>query len=276
MSILILGAEGMLGSALMASLPTALGTTRRPWELETSGRTMTGVDITHDNDLKRAFDWANPKTVINCAGVVKSECARHDSVGVTSINARAPRAIAEIARTRGARFVQVSTDCVFSGRHGNYRESDPTDAEDLYGQSKAAGEVIDRQDCLTIRTSFIGRDPRRRRGLLEWLLAHEGGVVQGFTRAAWSGLSAPELARAIVLAIETPHLSGLYHVSGAPISKADLLKVLVRELGLRCRVDLVDGDPVDRTLNGSRFVDATGYAPPGWVEMARELNPRDT
>lgn len=271
MKVLVFGAEGMLGAALTVCLDQ-IGADVRGTTLSKHGATATlGVDVARPQDVERAFERSRPEAVVNCAGIVKSECSHHDPYHVTAVNGHAPHAMAEIARAHNARFVQVSTDCVFSGRRGNYRESDPTDAEDLYGQSKAAGEIVDRLDCLTIRTSFIGRDTRRRRGLLEWLLAHEGDVVPGFVRAYWSGLSAPELARAITLAIKTPHLSGLYHVSGPPISKADLLEVLVQELGLRCRIERVNGDPIDRTLDSSRFIDATGYAPPGWIEMARGL-----
>jgi dTDP-4-dehydrorhamnose reductase len=269
MRVLVLGAQGMLGTALMKHLvrqsDNVFGTTQ-----DTVAGLIGGIDISDPIDVLRALDVAKPEVIVNCAGIVKSECHRYSTDRVQAVNTRAPHAIADIARRRGVRLVHVSTDCVFSGRRGSYREKDLTDAEDLYGQSKAAGEVSDRSDCLTIRTSFIGRDPRRGRGLLEWLLAARD-TVPGFVGAHWSGLSAPELARALTLALATPALSGLYHVVGPPVSKADLLQVLVQEMRLPCRVKRVDGERVDRTLNGSRFVDVTGYAPPGWVEMAREL-----
>ncbi len=272
MRVLVFGSEGMLGAALAAHLGSVgiavLGTTL-------SERGQVGVipcvDIARPGDIERAFEEADADVAVNCAGIVKSECPSRDPDQVAAVNARAPHSMAEIARRRGARLVHISTDCVFSGRQGSYCEDDPTDAEDLYGQTKAAGEILDREDWLTVRTSFIGRDPRRRRGLLEWLLAQGDGAVPGFTRALWSGPSAPELARAIALALATPALSGLYHVVGPPVSKADLLEVLVREMGLGCQVLREDGPPLDRTLDGSRFAAATGYASPGWAQMAREL-----
>jgi len=270
--VLVLGAQGMLGAALVRQLSGRMdvfGTTMENGNYE--DRLIRGVNISRTADIERAVDWSSPDAVVNCAGIVKGECStRHASV-VWDVNARAPHAIAAIAGRRGCRFLQVSTDCVFSGRTGGYREGDPTDAEDTYGKSKAAGEVVG-PHCLTIRTSFVGRDPRRRRGLLEWLLARDaaGEPVQGYTRSLWSGLSAPELARAVGLALATPGLSGLYHVAGPTVSKADLLEALVLE-GLTCRVERVDGPPVDRSLDGSRFAEATGYAPPTWAEMAREL-----
>jgi len=271
--VLVLGAQGMLGAALVRQLSVrmdVLGTTMENGNY--GDRLIRGVNVSRSSDVERAMDWSNPDAVVNCAGIVKSECSTRDASTVWDVNARAPHMLATIAGQRGCRFLQVSTDCVFSGRAGNYREGDPTDAEDLYGQSKAAGEVVGPHDCLTIRTSFVGRDPRRRRGLLEWLLAKDalGEPVHGYTRARWSGLSAPELARAIGLALATPSLSGLYHVAGPTVSKADLLETLVLE-GLSCRVERVDGPPVDRSLDGSKFANATGYAPPTWAEMAREL-----
>jgi dTDP-4-dehydrorhamnose reductase len=247
----------MLGAALTRCLELA--------DFEVCRATLSeGIDIADVVDVEFAFRKAKPDVAVNCVGIVKSECSER----AVAVNARAPHAMAYVARKYDARFVHVSTDGVFSGRRGNYYEDDVADAEDLYGQTKAAGEIVDRPDCLTIRTSFIGRDPRRRRGLLEWLLTKD--VVQGYTQSLWSGLSATELARAIVLAIDS-NLSGLYHVAGDFISKADLLEVIVKELGLGCHIERVPGEPVDRTLNSCKFNSATGYVTPSWAHMAEEL-----
>ena len=256
MKALIFGSQGMLGTALRTQLERA--------DKEVSCST---IDITRLDSIEHEFREVRPDVAINCAGIVKSEC--HDRERAIAVNARAPHVLAGVARKYSAKFVQVSTDGVFNGRGGNYRESDPTDAEDLYGQTKAAGELVSYSHCLTIRTSFIGYDLRRRRGLLEWL-RRSTGVVPGFTRALWSGLSAPELSRAIVLAIDSG-LSGLYHVAGPPISKADLLEILVRELNLGCRIERVSGEVINRTLDGVRFEDAIGYRTPTWVTMVKEL-----
>ena len=256
MKALIFGSKGMLGSALRVQLERV--------NMEVSCST---TDITRLDSIEHEFREVRPDVAINCAGIVKSEC--HDRERAIAVNARAPHVLAGVAWKYSAKFVQVSTDCVFNGRGGNYCESDPTDAEDLYGQTKVEGEITDREDCLTIRTSFIGYDVRRRRGLLEWLLSQHD-VVFGHNRAFWSGLSAPELSRAILLGASSG-LYGLYHVTGPVVSKADLLEVLVRELGLACRVERIPDDVLDRTLNGSRFVAATGYIAPDWAHMAREL-----
>lgn len=263
--VLVLGGQGMLGSALMNYFgQAACGTSQ-----QVAPGLIGSVDISKAADIERALAEARPEVVINCAGIVKSECGRQTEDRVRAVNTNAPHTIATITRHCGIRFVHISTDCVFSGRRGMYREDAVLDPEDLYGQSKAAGEVVD-YDCLTIRTSFIGYDARRRRGLLEWLLAQNGGVP-GHDRVLWSGLSAMELARAISLAI-AKNLQGLYHVAGPVITKADLLEILIQQLGLRPSfVEHVDLPVLDRTLDGTKFRKATGYEPPSWVDMAKEL-----
>src|SRR4030065_518975 len=89
-------------------------------------------------------------------------------------------------RTSRIRMIHISTDCVFSGRTGNYSEEDPTDAVDLYGKTKALGEV-NYPHTVTLRTSIIGRELKARLGLIEWFLSQQG-EVKGVTRAILSWL----------------------------------------------------------------------------------------
>jgi dTDP-4-dehydrorhamnose reductase len=257
----------MLGSILLQGLE-CYGTTRRH---SNNPHILSGIDVTRFDDLIRAFDWAAPEAVVNCTGIVKSECEHNAPDRVIAVNSVAPHVIAAIAAPLGCRVVHVSTDCVFDGTRGSRAETDEPDATDLYGQSKAAGELLDQGHCVTLRTSFIGRDHVRRRGLLEWLLAQKDEVT-GYTQAMWSGISANELAR-LIRRIVAPdvNLKGLYHVSGPIISKADLLQVLFDAYKLPCRVRRVDQPYIDRSLDGSKFKRAIGYAPPGWAEMAKEL-----
>ena len=272
MRILVLGAEGMLGSALMRAFPAARGTVRDIFWFSDHHRTFPHVDITIYDDLREAFDWAQPEVMINCTGIVKSACTEHNVQIVDATNAHAPHAIARLAATQECRVIHISTDCVFSGAQGGRKEEDPTDATDLYGISKAAGELTGYAHCVTLRTSFIGRDRKNRRGLLEWLLAQSADTaVPGYANAMWSGLSTIELARVIGKVIETPSLSGLYHVAGPVISKAKLLQVLALAFDLPRRIRLESEPRIDRTLNASKFEAATGYTPPTWHDIAEEL-----
>ncbi len=267
MRALVFGAEGMIGSVLMRTLPDVRGTTRR-WSSDP--RILPGIDIASPTDLSRAFEWASPQVVINCAGIVKSACDAQSFARIIAVNSQAPHDIAHTAGRRGCRVIQLSTDCVFSGARGDRTEEHIPDADDLYGKSKITGELVD-EHCVTLRTSFIGQDHLHRRGLLEWLLARPPGAVPGYTHALWSGLSTFELARVIGAVIENSSLSGLYHVAGPTISKADLLEVLIEAYGLRCRVQREDDPQIDRTLNGSKFAQAMNYVPPTWDAMAKEL-----
>lgn len=267
MSVLILGAQGILGSALMRAVPDARGATRGP---STDPRIIPNIDITNCGDVETAFALTGPDVVVNCAGIVKSECDKQATGRVCAVNLEAPHMLAKIAAKSGCRVVHISTDCVFDGSRGARVETDPPDATDLYGQSKAAGELTTYDHCLTIRTSFIGHDPTYRRGLLEWLLAQEGEIA-GYASMLWSGLSADELARVIAAYAIPSALSGLYHVSGPVISKAELLDELIRAMDLLIHVRHASDPRIDRTLDGSKFQQATGYSAPSWSWMAQEL-----
>lgn len=269
MRTLIFGSDGIAGSELMRAISDAWGTTRKKYS--GSPRVLWDVDVTRVDDLLRAFDHAEPEVAINCTGVVKSECGSREPHEVVGVNTIAPHSIAKIAANRGCRVIHLSTDCVFDGTRGGRTEKDLPDATDLYGRTKLGGELLDYPHCVTLRTSFIGRDPVHKRGLLEWLLAQTHETI-GYTQAMWSGLSMPELSRVIRLSVlSDTSLSGLYQVSGPVISKADLLETLIAAYGLPCRVRRVDEPRIDRTMDGSKFNQATGYTPLTWLSMAKEL-----
>ncbi|HLG48269.1 MAG TPA: sugar nucleotide-binding protein [Reyranella sp.] len=167
---------------------------------------------------------------------------------------------------RGARLIHISTDCVFSGRRGGYRESDTPDPVDLYGLSKLLGEV-GTPPHLTLRTSFIGPQLSGREGLLAWFLAQRG-TIKGYGKAIFSGLTTCALARVIERVIDGPlPLSGLYHVAASPISKYALLCDIERRLQRGITIERDDSFECDRSLDGHRFANASGISVPGWDEM---------
>jgi dTDP-4-dehydrorhamnose reductase len=152
-----------------------------------------------------------------------------------------------------------------------YAESDRPDPVDLYGHTKLLGEVTT-DESLTLRTSIIGRELRSATGLVEWLLSNRGGRVDGYSRAIFSGLTTIALARLLADVVERhPHLTGLYHVAGNAISKDDLLRRLSAAFGAGITVESSDALHIDRSLNGSRFTDATHISAPGWDSMIAAL-----
>ncbi|MBP9664969.1 MAG: sugar nucleotide-binding protein, partial [Pyrinomonadaceae bacterium] len=167
--------------------------------------------------------------------------------------------------------ISVSTDCVFSGRKGNYSESDEPDARDLYGLSKLLGEVK-AGNCLTLRTSMIGRELNSQNSLVEWFLSNRGGRVDGWTKAIYSGFPTLELAKIIGDIIEfSPDLRGMYHVSSDPVSKFDLLQLLDDAYGARVEITPSEKVVIDRSLDSTVFREITGYAPPTWAEMVAAM-----
>jgi len=169
------------------------------------------------------------------------------------------------------RLIQISTDCVFSGRKGYYQETDPADAEDLYGRSKLLGE-IEREGGLTIRTSIIGRELATQHGLVEWFLSNRGKCVRGFTKAIYSGFPTVVLAHLLQNVIERqPNLRGLYHISSTPISKYELLVLLRAAYGIQVEIEPDTDFACNRALDSARFWAAVKSAPPPWPEMIHAL-----
>jgi dTDP-4-dehydrorhamnose reductase len=214
--------------------------------------------------------------VVNCIGIVKQVKEAQDPIVSVGLNSLFPHRLAKLCVTTGTRMLHMGTDCVFSGRQGNYTEDDYPDAEDLYGRTKLLGEV-NRERCLTIRTSIFGRDFAKQSALLEWFLSHRGGRVRGYVNAIYTGFPTQVLARIMGdLIVEYPSLSGLYHVSSDPISKYDLLVRIRDTMGLDIEIEPYEDFYCDRSLDSSRFRAETGYPVPEWDEMITELAQDDT
>ena len=233
-------------------------------------RIVAGVRADEFDTVERAFSRVRPDVVAICVGVVKQHAEANDPVTAITVNSLFPHRVAAMCASAGSRVVHISTDCVFSGRRGNYTENDMPDAEDLYGRTKHLGEVSG-PGCLTLRTSMIGRELRSSHGLVEWFMKQKGSIA-GYTNAVFSGLTTAELSRVILRTIEErPDLAGVYHVAAAPITKHDLLARLNQALrrGLTIRPDA--SVRIDRSLDGRRFATAAGYGAPPWDAMLEEL-----
>ncbi len=280
MRLLILGGSGMLGHQLWRSLHAQHDiwvTLRRPaadfapYHLFDEAKSIQVDDITDDATLGQALAQAKPDAVINCVGLIKQRDEASDEALAVRVNAEFPHRLAKRCGETGARLIHFSTDCVFAGTRGNYTEDDPADATDLYGQSKHRGEVTGPQ-CVSLRTSVIGHELGTNLALLDWFISQRSQTINGFKKAIYSGFTTLEMAR-IVERILTQHaaLSGLWHVASEPISKFDLLQLCREKLGWEGIIEPNDEFVCDRSLNGDRFNEATGYKPPGWQAMISEL-----
>ncbi len=234
-------------------------------------RAIGNVDAERFETVQAVLDDLRPDVIVNCVGAVKNKPGADDAVRAIALNSLFPRLLARAAQSQGARLIHVSTDCVFSGSRGRYSEEDQPDPLDLYGQTKALGEVEGGQ-CLTLRTSMIGRELRGSRGLVEWFLSRRGQTAEGYTHAIFSGLTTLALARVIADVIsEHPAMTGLFHVSASPIAKHDLLVMLNEAYDAGVRIVASHRLHVDRSLISERFRAATGFQPASWREMVREL-----
>lgn len=278
--ILILGASGMLGSAIFRLLSQndlfeTIGTVRsakviQRFEPETRHRLRNHVDVENYDSVVSILESYRPDIVVNCVGIVKQISTANDPLSAIPINSLLPHRLARLSALIGARFIHISTDCVFDGAMGNYVESDIPNATDLYGRSKLLGEV-DYPNSITLRTSIIGHELSGNHSLVSWFLGQKESV-KGFRRAIFSGLPTVELARIIRdFVIPRSDLRGLYHVSAQPISKFDLLRVVAQTYGKDIRIVPDDALAIDRSLNSDRFRRATGYEAPSWAELVSNM-----
>lgn len=281
MNILVLGASGMLGNAvlrLFAQSPgyQIFGSVRSSGALRLLPKGLhtnliTGVDAENSDSLVSLFASVHPDVVINCIGLVKQLAETDDPLAAIPINALLPHRLARLCEVANARLVHMSTDCIFSGEKGMYTEADASDAKDLYGRSKYLGEV-DYPNAITLRTSIIGHELDGARSLVGWFLAQEGRV-KGFKRAIFSGLPTVEMARIIRdHVIPHPELHGLYHVSAKPINKYDLLNLVAQIYGKTIEIIPDDKFAIDRSLDSHRFRLATGYDAPEWPILIKRMH----
>ena len=280
MRILILGGDGMLGHRLFKHLREnhEVGVTLRrgPSDYERYGlfdedNSYYGMEVLDRDKLSEVVADFRPEAVVNAVGIVKQRGTAKEAIPSLEVNSLLPHRLALLCRVAGARLVHVSTDCVFSGKKGNYTEEDVPDPEDLYGRTKLLGEVSE-PGSVTLRTSIIGLELSRKTGLIEWFLTQEG-EIQGFRRAIYTGLTTGELSRVIERVLdEHPDLSGVWQVASEPINKYDLLVRFSEILGCEdVRISPDDAVRIDRSLSGVAFERATGYSAPGWNEMLQEL-----
>jgi dTDP-4-dehydrorhamnose reductase len=279
--VLVLGASGMLGNAVVRVFAQSedyfvVGSARGASVLHflppaLREQVICGVDVENIDNLVSLFTIARPEVVINCVGLVKQLADADDPLTAIPINALLPHRLARLCDVAGARLIHISTDCVFAGTRGMYREQDVSDAQDLYGRSKFLGEV-DYPHAVTLRTSIIGHELESAHGLVGWFLSQQG-QVKGFTRAIFSGLPTVELARVMRdFVVPKPELRGLYHVSAAPISKFELLTLVAQAYSKAIEIKADDAVVIDRSLDSGCFREITGYMPPAWPELVRRMH----
>jgi len=278
--ILILGASGMLGNTFLRYFSQMnefkITATVRSYD---SIKTMTNlnkynllsdVDFEDINYLSKIFDLEKPDIVINCAGLIKHSKEAKDYLKMIYINSLFPHYLANLSLKYNFRLIHFSTDCVFLGTKGNYTENDYPDAVDWYGRSKLIGE-INSLNAITLRTSYIGHELNSSLQLVDWFLC-QTKTVKGYKKAIFSGLTTLEIAKILhKYVLVNTHLRGLYHLSGYPISKYELLLLVKNIYNKNIEIFSDEKMIINRSLDSSRFCKATNFVPKTWPLMVKEM-----
>ena len=278
LNVMILGVTGMLGYSLYINLNdyknlNVIGTARNLLGKELyfnkqKENIILGVDATDIDSIDNAMNSANPDIVINCIGLIKQHEISKQHVDAIKINALLPHQLADLCNKHDARLIQFSTDCVFDGKVGLYRESDIPNSTDLYGKSKCLGEV-NYGKHLTLRTSIIGHELNSSVSLIDWFLS-QSTEVNGYSKAIFSGLPTCYIAKLLAeKIIVNDSLNGLYHLSAEPIDKYTLISLVSEIYGKSIKINKSEMLNIDRSLDSTRLREAIGFIPPTWYDLIK-------
>lgn len=272
--LLILGATGMAGHIAYTYLNETgkynIATVCHSGKIEPNSYEL---DIYNTARLAEIINKEKPDAVINCIGIL-IKGSRNNPANAIYINAYFPHKLSEILHsiTPDSKVIHISTDCVFSGAEGNYKDSDVKNALDTYGMTKNLGELINDKD-LTIRTSIIGPELKKNgEGLMHWVFNQcVVGELQGYQKSIWGGVTTLELAKVIDAALEKG-ITGLYQVSNnEKIAKYDLVSLIVKEFELPIRVNPVEGVICDKSIWNSERKDIS-YKVPSYEKMISDIH----
>lgn len=268
MRILILGCNGMAGHLISLYMKEqghdVLGFDKSKSKLIDSiaGDAMDATLIKELVGLNK-FD-----SIINCIGLL-NQFADSNKSGAVYLNSFLPHFLAKITEGTSTQVVLMSTDCVFSGKRGQYTEDDFRDGMTFYDRTKALGELDDDKN-LTLRQSIVGPDINASGiGLLNWFMCQKGSV-NGFTKAIWTGQTTLQLAKTMEIAIKE-RVHGLYNaVPDSSISKYELLKLFSKYLrNNEIEVIPVDKLAADKSLKRTRW--EFDFRVPDYEQMVSEL-----
>ncbi len=228
MRILITGASGLLGLNLAleaASRHTVFGSVSQH-AVKTDAFTVVQTNLLAPGAVERLLEKAQPDLVIHCAALANLDACEADPLLAQQLNTDLPRTLANHVGRSGARLVHISTDSVFDGLRGDYREEDIPIPVGTYSRTKLEGErAVAEADPTAIiaRVNLFGWSLSGDRSLAEFFFNNlsQGKPVMGFTDVCFCPLLANDLADIFISMLEKG-LSGLYHVvSGEALSKYD-------------------------------------------------------
>jgi|DEB0MinimDraft_6_1074348.scaffolds.fasta_scaffold05483_4 dTDP-4-dehydrorhamnose reductase len=243
MRILVLGSNGMAGHVITRYLK------EQNYNVKTLARNNATFCVDVENDISELDNILNKENfdfVINCIGLlVKDSNDNPDKAAF--VNCYLPHFIESKLKDKETKLIHLSTDCVFSGQKGYYTENDIHDEMNFYGRSKSFGEVNNNKD-ITFRMSIIGPEIKENgTGLFHWFVNSKENIIPGWDNAFWSGVTTLELAKCINMYIQTPKITGIYHITNKEgITKYDLLVKINKIFDLNKTIQRTQGP---KTIN---------------------------
>lgn len=280
--ILIFGATGMLGHKIVQLLSR-----RKYLELYGVNKNLKKRKLLEKNfnikfieqkdkiSKKNLFIFFNKNSfdyVINCLGIIKQKDKKFSKKEIVLINSRFPQIIDELSSLHKFKFIHFSTDCVFTGKKGNYSEKDFRDAKDLYGISKKNGEDLKKNNTLILRTSFIGHELFDNKSLLSWFLKTKQKNIQGYSKAFFSGLTNLEISKFIYsIIVKKNFYPGIFNLSGSKISKYELLKIINTKYKLNKSINKDEALKIDRSLLNKKIIKKFKFKNKSWNKLIDQM-----
>jgi len=246
---LVLGGVGMLGHILIDRLDS--NNTYDVFDITRNKKNRSSnfkCDVSDFEKLWDIIEKIRPNFIVNCVGVL-IKGSSDDPSNAIALNSLLPHKLVQFSKEISAKLIHISTDCVFDGSRGGYLEDDQKTAQDIYGLSKSLGEIIDDKN-LTLRTSIIGPELKKKgEGLFSWFV-NQTGRVNGFTDVIWGGVTTLTLSDVIIQCIKEGQ-TGLLHVTNRKsISKYDLLDLIKESFNLdHIKLMKSPGKKSDKSLN---------------------------
>jgi dTDP-4-dehydrorhamnose reductase len=281
MKIIILGGNGMIGHKMYQLISNKYNDTwitlRNDFTSYSNNsffdrlKVIDNLDLTHFDKVEFELYRLMPDIIINAAGITIRRGVDKVISDTIKINSVLPHFLNEWVINNNKRLIHFSTDCVFSGLKGDYLDGDYKDADDIYGRTKAIGEVVNSTNTITLRSSMIGRELENKTELLEWFLKHCSASVTGFSAVIYSGISTIEMAKIVLKIIQLPCLTGVYNVSSLPLSKFELLSLINQKFLLNAQIISDDSYKSNKNLISKNLISILNIPIPNWANMILEL-----
>lgn len=282
MRILILGGNGMIGHKMYQIISKfnedTWVTLRNDMSTYTFSniykyeKVIDNIDLLDFKNLLNKLNEIKPDIIVNACGVTIRRGIEKIKFYSILLNSALPHFLNEWVASNNKRLIHFSTDCVFSGRKGDYLDSDIKDAYDLYGSTKSLGEIIDSKFAITLRGSMIGRELENKTELLEWFLKQKNKNIKGFSEVIYSGITTVKMAEIVLRIINYyPNLTGIYNISSKPISKFDLLKLCNEHFDINAIIEMDDSYTSNKNLLSDKFYNEISIEQPNWIDLIRQL-----